>query len=426
MEKACLTLTTVSNKRKWFSKMRVTSPVSLLDGTTIQRPRLLGPLLIVIALTIFWPPSAKPLWAQSDARQRYDSALQEWKDVYAQVVKVRSEFLVCEEEDADAIRDRLSKLKKEGEALLDKTIDAAIECVAEATTPDPEQIELLRPLPEQFYEQSRYARSAAAGDALLKHLPDEFPLVFNTLRSAFFCNRFSRAAELFEKINSKPDWLGPDGKMLPELMPLYETLPELSAMWDREEELREVERLKNNLPRIACETTKGTVIVELFEDQHPAVVNNLMALIENETEPYFNDLSVFFCLKHQYAVTGSQSDDGSQVLPLGAVSEEDIAKSRGNFHGSFSLDIRQRGAQKIVTTACQFVQIPIPELNDSTLVLGRVVEGMDVVAKLEKTHELDESFEIQPREAVVPDRLISITVLRKPEGKVYKPAAPSQ
>ena len=208
--------------------------------------------------------------------------------------------------------------------------------------------------------------------------------------------------------------------MPPELAELYRTYLPLKELWDKEQKLREMEAVKDSLPRIQFETTKGNIVVELFEDQYPEFVNNLMVFIEAKENPYFEDLSFFFSMRHQFAITGSKSETGDQLLPLGSITPETIRQSRGNFRGSFSLDLRGRGGQPVVTTACRFVQIPSPELNGSTLVLGRVLEGMDVVSKLEKTHELSETLEVEPLEAVVPDRLIKISVLRKLEGKEYK------
>lgn len=389
----------VSIKRMWFLII-VMWMTWLATGTAILTPQV----------------------AAQTARQRYDAAMDEWQDVYVEILKVYSEFQICDEEKAEALQQQFLELKVKGDTLAEKTILAAVDCVQESTTPDPDLLAFLEPLSEQYYEESKYEVSARAGRALRKHNRDNFALFFNTLRSSFFSNDFEHAGEMFDELKSRNEWLESDGSLPGALLPLYETHQQLLDLWKKEKETRAAEGLKDHLPRICFETTKGPIVVELFEDQHPDFVNNLMSLLQETEDPFFSDLSIFFYLQHQFAITGSEADDGSQVRPLGLITDEELNRTRGNFRGSFSLDVQDLGnGQKAVSTACRFIQIPVPELNGNSLVLGRVIEGMDVVTRFEKTHELDESHNIKPLEAVVPDRVTRVTILRKPEGKVYKP-----
>ena len=45
--------------------------------------------------------------------------------------------------------------------------------------------------------------------------------------------------------------------------------------------LRQAEALKNDLPRVELKTTKGTIVLELFENEAPGTVGNFVFLVEN-------------------------------------------------------------------------------------------------------------------------------------------------
>jgi cyclophilin family peptidyl-prolyl cis-trans isomerase len=353
--------------------------------------------------------------AQENDRQRYERLLDQWRSTYVETLKVWTEFRICEETEAETLRERYLELKTQGDQLREQTMLAAADCVQNAITPDPQLIEFLEGAPLRYFEEHRYGDSARVGRALLKHDSENLALLYNTVRSAFFDNQFEYASQLFDR------WIELEGELPPELQPLRDACQPLADAWKREQELRDREALEDRLPRILFETTRGPVVVELFEDQAPDIVNNLIVLVENEENPFFVDQSFFFVLKHQLAVTGSRSDDGTEFLPVGIGTERQKQQARGLFRGSVGLDVQEiGGGQKAISTGCQFFQIPLPELADSALVIGRVIEGMEVIDQLQATHELNDDFETVPVEAVIPDRVIRVTVQRKPEGKVYK------
>lgn len=370
-------------------------------------------LLGCLAAGVFLIPGS--LFAQDEARENYEAVLKEWKATYVEALRVWSDFRICEESEADALRDQYLELKEKGDKLQARTITAATVCLESSVTPDPDLIAFLKKVPLRYFAESRYEESARVGKALLKHEPDNFSLMYNTARSAFFGNDFDYSRELFEK------WIALEGKLPEELQPMYDVLDTLDAQWKRELELRQHEDLTGQLPRVVFETNRGQVVIELFEDQAPDIVNNLIVLIENQTNPFFENLSFFFVLKHQFSVTGSKTEDGTQVVPLGMSTDAQKQVARGHFRGSVTLDVRElTSGGSVVVTACRFLQIPMPELGDTSLVIGRVVEGMEIIDQLQATHELNDTLETVPIEAVIPDRLKRAFVIRKPEGKEYK------
>ena len=377
------------------------------------------PVLVLAFLAVLATLPAQ-LAAQQDTRAQYEASMKEWQETYVEVIKVWNEFNICQEHEAEALEQKYLELKTKGDALADRTIMLATECVQESVTADPELLQLLEPMVLKYYDRCMYQQSAKVGRALRKHQVDDFSLMFHTLRSAFFCNQFDYSREIFDEYLAREDWLE-RGKLSPVVQPLYDTLGPLEKMYSAELEKRQAEEESGHLPRIGFDTEEGLIIVELFEDQYPEIINQLMVLVEMEENPFFEDISIFYYLKHQFAITGSKTDDGAQLLLLGELTQEMVDTNRGNFHGSFGLEIQPAEGNKFsVSTACRFVQIPSPELNATTLAAGRIVEGMDVFAKLQATHELDDNNELKTMEAIIPSRVKRVFVVRKAEGKVYK------
>ncbi len=312
------------------------------------------------------------------------------------------EFEISEESESEELKNQYRALKLKGDEQAARTIDLAAEVYEASPNGDPVIRELLTGLPLRYYAGANYVKSARVGRALLKHDPGNSEVMFNTLKSAFVANDFVYSRELFE------EWKRQHGAYPENLESFREFLDPLEAKWNEEQRIREQEAADGNLPRVEFETNHGRIVVELFEDQAPVVVNNLIHLIENGD--FYKNMTFFEVLPHQYARTGA-GPDGVGSLRIGTVNAENRSKARNHFRGSFSLQVdEQDGA---VLTQCIFMRIPMPQVDGINLVAGRVVEGMDVVDRLANTHNLDDQMMPQPVAEAQPDRLIDARVVRK-------------
>lgn len=379
-------------------------------------------VVLLCATLITFSLNVNAIDAQDDTnRQRYDQLLEEWRSTYVETWRVLQEFSSCEEEQAEALKTEYLELKTKGDMLLDKTMLAAADCLDASVTPDPELLEFLQSGTSRFFEERKYGDSVRVGKAILKHRQEDFELLFDTVRSAFFDNQFAYAGELMDR------WIEIDGKLPPELEEIYRSQQNLVGAWAEEQKLREAEASEDSLPRIEFELENGKVVVELFADQFPVVVNNLMWLVEKTENPFFIDQAFFFVLKHQLAMTGSRTDNGNEVIFVAGATAKHQELARPIFRGSFGLDVRKVSAtQTVVSTGCQFFPIPRPDMMDSTLVVGRIVEGMELIDNLQETHQIDDSGEAAVLEEAIPSRFIRVNVNRKPEGKVYEFIQPGQ
>ena len=134
-------------------------------------------------------------------------------------------------------------------------------------------------------------------------------------------------------------------------------------------------------PRVRFVTSKGAIVVELFEDDAPFAVNNLIALAEGG---YYERMRFHDVVGSGYAIVGdprtrpgsAERTDGpkwrlrqdkSPRPPLrGYLATKPV---RGNaFHGS------------------QFLILTAPALQEARhfAVFGRIVEGLDVAESLEQ------------------------------------------
>jgi len=190
-----------------------------------------------------------------------------------------------------------------------------------------------------------------------------------------------------------------DERLVPEL---DQHIPWVQAAGKLNEE--EQERLKSDekadLPRVEIDTTKGKIVVELFEDDAPNTVKDFISLVEKK----FYDGIVFHRVEGWVIQTGDPEGCG---LGGPGYTIKTEANKRRNFPGY--LGMARTG---INTEASQFyfTRYYSPFLDDAAFtVFGRVIEGMDVLDKIERL-----------------DQIKSAVVLRKREGTTYEPAKNEQ
>lgn len=147
--------------------------------------------------------------------------------------------------------------------------------------------------------------------------------------------------------------------------------------WKKELELREADKAKTN-PRLTIETSKGTIVVELFEDDAPNTTASLVSLAQKN----FWDGLNFHRVEPNFVVQGGcPNGDGSGGPGYRTKFE---SNNRRHFRGSFAMarsqSIDSQGSQFYI---CVSNSPSVLSLSDNKyLVVGRVLEGMDVVDKI--------------------------------------------
>jgi cyclophilin family peptidyl-prolyl cis-trans isomerase len=189
--------------------------------------------------------------------------------------------------------------------------------------------------------------------------------------------------------------------------------------WLRELEIRAREAEKNDNPMVEFITTKGRLVMELYEDSAPETVKSFIYLTENG---FFNRKSFFRVEKHLIAQTGCEKGDGTGDAGYTIPSEADLPNRRDHFRGSMAIALGsdpKTGQVQPSTGSSQFYFsfLPTTHLDGKYTVFGRVVEGVETLSFF-RVMNLGE--EAQRKEDKRPDVIHTSKVLRKRDTE-YKP-----
>jgi cyclophilin family peptidyl-prolyl cis-trans isomerase len=165
--------------------------------------------------------------------------------------------------------------------------------------------------------------------------------------------------------------------------------------WAMELAARRRDEQKGDLPRVRVRTSKGDVVLELFEDETPNTVANFLWL----AGAGFYDGTTFHRVVPGYIAQGGDPNSRTKAGRLGqggpgySIPTEPASKSRRlPFRGVVAMANAGRdteGSQFFVTTGTA------AHLEDDFSVFGRVLEGQDVAESL-----------------VVGDQIVRVEVLR--------------
>ena len=168
---------------------------------------------------------------------------------------------------------------------------------------------------------------------------------------------------------------------------------------------RAAEAQADDLPRVKIETSKGTIVVELFENEAPNAVANFISLVEK----HFYDGTVFHRVIPQFmAQGGDPKGTGSGGPGYSIACECELPGARKHFLGSLSMAHAGKdtgGSQFFLTFR------PTEHLDGKHTVFGRVIEGLDVLPKIQRT---------EGPMAGLPDKIVKAEVIRK-RDHAYEP-----
>lgn len=223
--------------------------------------------------------------------------------------------------------------------------------------------------------------------------------------SAYATNDYPLALEYFSKakaagVASPPNRLGQLAQGF------QESLATTSRNWTQEELIRGAEKIADNLPRVKLTTTRGDVVIELFENEAPQAVANFLTLVK---QGFYKNVPFHRVLPGFMAQGGDPTGTGGGGPGYSIRCECDGPNYRKHFRGSLSMAHAGRdtgGSQFFLT------YVPTTYLDGRHTVFGRVIEGMDVAASL-KRRDPDSPGGSEP------DKILSAEVLRD-RGHEYK------
>ena len=306
-----------------------------------------------------------------DLDTAFAALMKRYADINQKLVKVKSDFdAAAPGKESTDFREQYVRLVDEANLLVEEIRVTGTALLEETAEPDKELLSTMTGLVinDAFFDRDDSALTLGQ------------KLIDKGAESVYF----ERAAEA--------DRLRPSGK---------EILRELV--------LRSNEAAADDLPRVKLTTSKGDIVLELFENDAPETVGNFISLVK---DGYYDGLTFHRVLDGFMAQGGCPTGDGTGGPGYNIRCECYKPEYRRHFTGSLSMAkgrARNTGGSQFFLT---FVRTD--ELDGKHTVFGRVVDGMDIVNSIQR---FDASVS---NDALTPDVIKKAEVLRD-RGHEYKP-----
>lgn len=349
-------------------------------------------------------PSAEKI---ASAKAEFDQRYGEWKSILGKLRDMRTEYRKTPAEKRPAMEEQYNALVQQGLELQPR-LTAAAEAWFRA---DPKAAKdageyLLGVLFSQC-QSDDYEAAFRTARLLIDH-EFEAPIVHGWAGWSAFCVGDFDTAERELKLAQDNNLLDKMGGEFSKLGPMIlGEIPYYKKAWEREQQLRAAEAKADDLPRVLLKTTKGDLEVELFENEAPNTVANFIALVEKgfyNGTPFHRVLPMFMAQGGD--PTGTGKGGPGYTIPCECYRPD----FRVHFRGSLSMAHAGRdtgGSQFFLTFR------PTRHLDGQHTVFGRVVKGMEVLAKIQRRDP-------ENPQGPEPDKIVEGKVLRK-RNHPYEP-----
>jgi cyclophilin family peptidyl-prolyl cis-trans isomerase len=332
----------------------------------------------------------------------FAAKLTEWKDVLKELRKLQADYANAEPSEVAGIESRWGELIAKGEAMIPELREAGKQAYLAAPNEDDELTEFLVTIVKDDVKGDDYEAAVELSQVLLENGCEEKELYEPAGLAAFATNDFDKADEYLDKAKD-------ENSLSDEVKNKYaDEIDDYKEFWKEEQKLREKEAEANDLPRVRLTTSKGDLVIELFENEAPDTVGNFISLVE---QGFYDGLSFHRVLAGFMAQGGCPRGDGTGGPGYNIYCECYKDGARKHFRGTLSMAHAGRntgGSQFFLTF------LPTPHLNGKHTVFGRVIEGMEVLAKLQRIDPQASGSKPDP------DKIIEAKVIRKREHE-YKP-----
>jgi cyclophilin family peptidyl-prolyl cis-trans isomerase len=345
-------------------------------------------------------PAAEPA-GDPDAAKKFDALLTAWKAVLKELRDIKIKYQTAPDSETEALKKQWDAAIARGESLMPQLLATGKAAYLAAPNVDLNLTRFLVRFVADSIEHDDFEPAFELAELLIAN-QCEVPEIYQFAGTAAFCvNEFTKAEAYFKQAQEA-------GVLTNETAKKFQgSLAEYKQLWPAEEEIRKKEAEKNDLPRVKLATTKGDVIVELFENEAPETVGNFVSLVESK----FYDGRVFHrVLPNFMAQGGCPIGNGTGDAGYKIYCETEKPNHRNHFRGTLSMAHAGKdtgGSQFFLTF------VPTPHLNGRHTAFGRVVEGLDVLAKLQR---IDPDAPVKPE----PDKIVKAEVVRKRDHK-YEP-----
>ncbi|HJT31272.1 MAG TPA: peptidylprolyl isomerase [Pirellulales bacterium] len=334
------------------------------------------------------------------AATQYDEAMAQWKELLAKLRDLRTEWASTRPKERAPLEKQYQELVAEAEAFETKMIAAAEAAVATESSKKSEAGKFLAEQLKYDADRDDYEAALPIARVLIEH-DYENPRIYNYGGLAAACTNDFDLAEQWLKEGDRHSVLDVEAKQI------LTHIDEYKELWQKEQELREAEAKSDDLPRVLVKTNKGDLVVELFENEAPNTVANFLTLVE---KGFFDGTDFHRVIPHFMAQGGDPQNDGRGGPGYKIPDEQKLPAHRNHFRGSLSM--ANTGQPNSGGSQFFLMFRPVLHLNGRHAVFGRVIDGLDVLAKIQRNHAMNAQGQDEPT-GEKPDKLVSAKVLRK-------------
>lgn len=294
-----------------------------------------------------------------------------------------------------------------GRGMYSQLIATAVEEYSAAPTKESKLGEFLFGVLTRGCAEDRYEGLVDVGLALNKAGYKGQRLDQYIATAAIAVHQYDLAKPYLDKVFSQP--IDPEkNKEAVALYGYYQGLEQIKALWQEELKSQAADSAGEPLPKVKLLTTKGEIVIELFENQAPETVGNFIKLVE---DGFYKGILFHRVIEHFMAQTGCPNGDGTGDAGYSIVGEHGKSGARKFFRGTVGMAL----ANGPNTGGSQFYicMLPQPQLNDDYVAFGRVISGIDVLSDLVRVDKSSSEKKEKAATEAPPDEIMSAEVIFK-------------
>lgn len=331
--------------------------------------------------------------------EKFKAVAARWTVVDKRLSEIAGEYGLATEADRAKLKVEYTKLVADSQKLLPELRTAAEAAFVAEPNKNPDVTRTLIGMVAYDVRRDENEQALALANKMIEAKCEE-PVLYSLAGAAAYHLDDYDTAEKYQTVAKKAGRLDPEQDYLAQI-------PAQKKAWAAEQAIRAKEAEANDLPRVKIETSKGPIVIELFENEAPGAVGNFVSLVEKK---FYDGVTFHRVLPGFMAQGGDPGGDGTGGPGYKIYCECDKPDARQHFRGSLSMAHAGKdtgGSQFFLTFQ------PTTQLNKRHTVFGRVIEGFDVLAKIQRR---DPQASNPPQ----PDKIVKAEILRK-RSHEYKP-----
>lgn len=372
-----------------------------------------------VAIAIFW--GLMPLeWApgrchgqeggfdSERAVAEFKKASDEWRDVLTEINAVTIRYQNATDSQLSELRQRHRELESQARLQFRDLFGQAVKITQQSPGVDGDVTDFLSRATQYRFNRDNYEMTGEAAEALMQVLEQGRGLPEIAGVSYWATNQHERARPFLEQAVGM-------GLLDEKSRGVLESLERLEQAWKVEQEKLEAEAKANDLPRVSFQTTRGEIVVELFENEAPNTVANFIRLVEEGT---YRNIPFYQVLAGRVALAGDVRVDPA-TMGFVIADENKTPDARAAFRGYLAMtklptppeSVELKTYPNSASSHFFMTYRPIMGTNAEHTIFGRIIEGIEHFTALTRVDPSKEKKEGEEEEK--PDYILEAEVIRK-------------